>query len=113
MSDQQLWGGETTKAVENFPISGETVPVPVIHWLARIKGAAAAVNGELGLLSKRTASRIQKAAAAIAAGEYDKQFPIDVFQTGSGTSTNTNANEVISRLAGDAVHANDHVNMGQ
>jgi len=112
-NQRALWGAETTKAVENFPISGETVPVAVIHWLARIKGAAAAVNGELGLLSKRSASRIQKAAAAIAAGEHDEQFPIDVFQTGSGTSTNTNANEVISRLAGEAVHANDHVNMGQ
>src|SRR5271169_3372524 len=110
---EPLWGAETAKAVENFPISGETVPVPVIHWLARIKGAAAAVNGELGLLSKRRASRIEKAAAAIASGSYDEQFPIDVFQTGSGTSTNTNANEVIARLAGERVHANDHVNMGQ
>ncbi len=113
MSDQQLWGGETAKAVENFPISGETVPVAVIHWLARIKGAAAAVNGELGLLSKRSAARIEKAAAEIAAGKHDRQFPIDVFQTGSGTSTNTNANEVIAKLAGDGVHPNDHVNMGQ
>src|SRR5271167_4226502 len=110
---QQLWGAETTKAVENFPISGETVPVEVVHWLARIKGAAAAVNGELGLMSKRSASRIEKAAAQIAAGGHDGQFPIDVFQTGSGTSTNTNANEVIARLAGEGVHANDHVNMGQ
>jgi len=110
MSDQKLWGGETAKAVENFPISGETVPVSVIHWLARIKGAAAAVNGELGLLSKRSASRIEKAAAEIAAGKHDQQFPIDVFQTGSGTSTNMNANEVI---AGEGVHPNDHVNMGQ
>src|SRR5271157_243806 len=112
-NQRQLWGAETTKAVQNFPISGETVPAPVVHWLARIKGAAATVNGELGLLSKRSASSIAKAAAAIAAGEYDEQFPIDVFQTGSGTSTNTNANEVIARLAGERVHANDHVNMGQ
>jgi fumarate hydratase, class II len=112
-SEQTLWGSETTKAVENFPISGETVPVAVIHWLARIKGAAAVVNGELGLLSKRSATRIQKAAAEIAAGKHDRQFPIDVFQTGSGTSTNTNANEVIGRLAGDGVHPNDHVNLGQ
>jgi fumarate hydratase class II len=110
---RQLWGGETAKAIENFPISGERVPVSVVRWLARLKGAAAAVNGELGLLSKRNASRIEKAAAEIAAGKYDEQFPIDVFQTGSGTSTNTNANEVIARLAGDGVHANDHVNMGQ
>ena len=112
-TDQQLWGAETAKAVENFPISGETVPVAVIHWLARIKGAAAVVNGELGLLSKRTASRIDKAAAEIAAGKHDAQFPIDVFQTGSGTSTNMNANEVIAALAGEGVHQNDHVNMGQ
>jgi fumarate hydratase class II len=110
---EQLWGAETTKAVENFPISGETVPISVVHWLARIKGAAAAVNGELGLLDKRRATRIEKAAAAIAAGRHDSQFPIDVFQTGSGTSTNTNANEVIAALAGESVHPNDHVNLGQ
>jgi fumarate hydratase class II len=113
MSDQQLWGGETAKAVENFPISGETVPVSVVRWLARLKGAAAAVNGELGLLDKRRAGRIEKGAAEIAAGKHDAQFPIDVFQTGSGTSTNMNANEVIATLAGSGVHANDHVNMGQ
>ncbi len=118
MPDQQLWGGETAKAVENFPISGETVPVSVIHWLARIKGASAAVNGELGLISKRSATRIEKAAAEIAAGKHDGQFPIDVFQTGSGTSTNMNANEVIAKLATDKdpahpVHPNDDVNMGQ
>jgi fumarate hydratase, class II len=112
-SNQNLWGAETAKAVENFQISGETVPISVIHWLARIKGAAAAVNEELGLLPKRSAARIEKAAAEIAAGKHDRQFPIDVFQTGSGTSTNMNANEVIARLAGEAVHANDHVNMGQ
>jgi fumarate hydratase, class II len=111
--NQKLWGAETSKAVENFPISGETVPTSVIHWLARIKGASAAVNGELGLLPKGSASRIEKAAAEIAAGKHDGQFPIDVFQTGSGTSTNMNANEVIARLAGERIHANDHVNMGQ
>jgi fumarate hydratase class II len=113
MPEKQLWGGETAKAVENFPISGETVPVPVIRWLARLKGAAAAVNGELGLLSKRSAARIERAAAEIVAGKHDSQFPIDVFQTGSGTSTNMNANEVIAKLAGEGTHANDHVNMGQ
>jgi fumarate hydratase class II len=112
-SAQQLWGRETAKAVENFPISGETVPAPVIHWLARIKGAAAVVNGELRLLPKRKSARIASAAAEIAAGRYDAQFPIDVFQTGSGTSTNTNANEVIAKLAGAGVHPNDDVNMGQ
>src|SRR5438552_232345 len=110
---RQLWGQETAKAVANFPISGETVPLPVVRWLARLKGAAAAVNGELGLLPKQTAARIAKAAAEIAAGEHDEQFPIDVFQTGSGTSTNMNANEVIARLAGPGTHPNDHVNMGQ
>jgi fumarate hydratase, class II len=113
MPEKQLWGGETAKAVENFRISGETVPIAVVHWLARLKGAAAAVNGELGLLSKRSAARIEKAASEIAAGKHDAQFPIDVFQTGSGTSTNTNANEVIAKLAGQGTHANDHVNMGQ
>jgi fumarate hydratase, class II len=109
---KKLWGPETDKAVENFQISGETVPIPVIRWLARIKGAAALVNGELGLLPRRHAARIEKAAREIAAGEHDGQFPIDVFQTGSGTSSNMNANEVIARLA-DGAHPNDHVNMGQ
>ena len=109
--DKELWGGETSKAVENFPISGETVPVEVIHWLARLKGAAAAVNGELGLMPKAKARAIERAANEIAAGKHDSQFPIDVFQTGSGTSTNMNANEVIAKLA--VVHANDHVNYGQ
>ncbi len=113
MTETQLWGGETAKAVENFPISGETVPVSVVRWLARLKGAAAAVNAELGLLEERRAGRIEKAADEIAAGRHDAQFPIDVFQTGSGTSTNTNANEVIAALAGSSVHPNDHVNMGQ
>jgi len=112
-TDKQLWGGETAKAVENFPISGETVPVEVVRWLARIKGTAAAVNGELGLISKRSATRIERAAKEIAGGAHDAQFPIDVFQTGSGTSTNMNANEVIANLAGEGVHPNDHVNFGQ
>jgi fumarate hydratase class II len=112
-NEKQLWGGETAKAVENFPISGETVPVEVVRWLARIKGSAAAVNGELGLLAKGKAKSIERAAAEIAAGKHDAQFPIDVFQTGSGTSTNMNANEVIANLAGGGVHANDHVNYGQ
>src|SRR2546421_1704002 len=110
---EQLWGGETTKAVANFPVSGERVPAPVIHWLGRIKAAAARVNAELGLLDEDKADRIAAAADRIAAGELDDQFPIDVFQTGSGTSSNMNANEVIASLAGDDVHANDDVNMGQ
>ncbi len=110
---EQLWGGETSKAVENFPVSGERVPVSVIRWLAAIKGAAARVNATLGKLDSELAERIAAGAEAIAAGGYDDQFPIDVFQTGSGTSTNMNANEVIATLAGDGVHPNDHVNMGQ
>ena len=109
----QLWGGETTKAIGNFPISGEPVPIPVIRWLGRIKGAAARVNAELELLDADVAQRIAAAADKVAAGEFDDQFPIDVFQTGSGTSTNMKANEVIANLAGDGAHPNDHVNMGQ
>jgi len=108
-----LWGGETTKAVENFQISGERVPLPVIHWLGRIKGAAATVNAELDLLDAGIAQRIAAAAEEVAAGRHDEQFPIDVFQTGSGTSSNMNANEVLAALAGEGVHPNDHVNFGQ
>jgi fumarate hydratase class II len=110
---EQLWGGETTKAVANFPISGEPVPVSVVRWLGRIKAAAARVNAELGLLDPELAERIAAAADRVAEGEFDEQFPIDVFQTGSGTSSNMNANEVIATLAGEGVHPNDHVNMGQ
>jgi fumarate hydratase, class II len=113
VAEQQLWGGETAKAVENFPVSGERVPVGVVRWLAAIKGAAARVNAQLGGLDSEIAERIAAGAEAIAAGGYDDQFPIDVFQTGSGTSTNMNANEVIANLAGEGVHPNDHVNMGQ
>ncbi len=112
-SNEQLWGGETTKAVSNFPVSGERVPAAVVHWLARIKGAAARVNCELGLLDQERSDRIAGAADRVAEGEFDDQFPIDVFQTGSGTSTNMNANEVIATLAGEGVHPNDQVNMGQ
>jgi fumarate hydratase, class II len=108
-----LYGGETQKAVDNFPISGETVPPSVIHWLGRIKGAAARVNAELDRLDPQVAEAIAKAADAVAGGEHDDQFPIDVFQTGSGTSSNMNANEVIAALAGGKVHANDDVNKGQ
>src|SRR6201995_478079 len=110
---QELWGGETTKAVANFPVSGEPIPAAVVHWLGRIKGAAARVNAEPGLLDSDKAERIAAAASRIADGELDDQFPIDVFQTGSGTSSNTNANEVLATLAGEGVHANDDVNMGQ
>src|SRR5918996_2576811 len=110
---QELWGSETSKAVENFPVSGEPVPAPVVRWLGRIKAAAARVNAELGLLDADLAERIARAGDEVAEGEHDDQFPIDVFQTGSGTSSNMNANEVIANLAGDGVHPNDHVNMGQ
>src|SRR6478609_1517754 len=109
----QLWGGETTKAVENFQISGQPIPAPVIHWLGRIKAAAARANAELGELDSDLAERIAAAGDEIANGQHDDQFPIDVFQTGSGTSSNMNANEVIANLAGEGVHPNDHVNMGQ
>jgi fumarate hydratase, class II len=109
----ELWGGETRKAVENFPVSGEPIPAPVIHWLGRIKAGAAHVNAELGLLDKDIADRIATAAYEVAEGRRDDQFPVDVFQTGSGTSSNMNANEVIATLAGQDVHPNDHVNMGQ
>jgi fumarate hydratase, class II len=112
MAKKKLYGGETAKAVANFPISGETVPASVVHWLGRIKGAAARVNGELGLLDAKLAQRIADAADQVANGAHDDQFPIDVFQTGSGTSSNMNANEVIAALA-EGAHPNDHVNMGQ
>jgi fumarate hydratase class II len=110
---RELWGGETRKAVENFPVSGEPIPASVARWLGRLKAASARVNAELGLLEADKAERIAAAADRVAAGEFDDQFPIDVFQTGSGTSSNMNANEVIATLAGDDVHANDDVNMGQ
>ncbi len=109
----ELWGAETRKAVENFPVSGEPIPAKVIHWLGRIKAAAAHVNAELGLLDSAVADRIASAADEVGEGRHDNQFPIDVFQTGSGTSSNMNANEVIANLAGEGVHPNDHVNMGQ
>jgi fumarate hydratase class II len=112
-TSQELWGGETQKAIANFPVSGEPIPVPVARWLGRIKAAAARANAELGLLDDEKAQRIAAAGDRIANGELDDQFPIDVFQTGSGTSSNMNANEVIASLAGEGVHANDDVNMGQ
>src|SRR5438128_11037774 len=103
---QELWGGETRKAVGNFPVSGEPIPAPVARWLGRIKSASARVNADLGLLDADKAARIAAAADRVAGGELDDQFPIDVFQTGSGTSSNVNANEVIATLAGCEVPAN-------
>jgi fumarate hydratase, class II len=117
------WGASTQRAVENFPISGQTFPPRFIRALALIKGAAAEVNGELGHVPKKVAKLISAAAKRVAAGEFDEHFPIDIFQTGSGTSTNTNANEVIANIANEAagsdlaskspVHPNDHVNFCQ
>jgi fumarate hydratase, class II len=109
----ELWGPETDKAVENFQVSGEPIPTHVARWLGRIKAAAARVNAELDLLDADKAERIAAAADRVAAGELDDQFPIDVFQTGSGTSSNMNANEVIAKIAGEGIHPNDDVNMGQ
>ena len=109
----ELYGGETRKAIDNFPVSGERVPLPVIHWLGAIKAAAARTNAELGLLDDAVAERIAAGGDEVAAGKHDDQFPVDVFQTGSGTSSNMNANEVMAALAGDEAHPNDHVNLGQ
>jgi len=112
-----LWGAQTQRAVDNFPISGRKMPPRFIASLALVKQAAARANVRLGLLDARIAAAIDAAAAEIAAGKHYAQFPIDVFQTGSGTSTNMNANEVIAHLASEnlrqAVHPNDHVNMCQ
>ncbi len=108
-----LWGTETSKAIENFHISGEPIPSRVVHWLGRIKAAAARANAELGLIDEQLASSIASGGDAIAAGDHDGEFPVDVFQTGSGTSSNMNANEVISSLTDGQAHPNDHVNLGQ
>ena len=111
-----LWGAQTQRAVDNFPISGLTMPREFIRALGLIKSAAAQGNADLGHLSKVKAKAIRKQAERVAAGEFDAQFPIDVFQTGSGTSSNMNANEVIAHLcaaAGTKVHPNDDVNNGQ
>ena len=112
-----LWGAQTQRALENFQISGEPLSRDMIGALASIKGAAAIVNAELGVLPADMARAIHDAAAEVARGQYDDQFPIDVFQTGSGTSSNMNANEVIATLAsralGRPVHPNDHVNASQ
>jgi fumarate hydratase class II len=114
---EALWGPQTQRAVENFPISGRPLPGPFIHTLGLIKAAAARVNRDLGLVEKPIADAIEKAAMEVAEGKWDAEFPIDVYQTGSGTSSNMNANEVIARLASRAsglkVHPNDHVNFGQ
>ncbi|TBV74109.1 class II fumarate hydratase [Pseudoxanthomonas winnipegensis] len=123
---EALWGAQTQRAVQNFPISGRPMPRGFIRALGLIKAAAAQVNAELGLLPKATAKAVRKAALEVADGAYDAHFPIDIYQTGSGTSSNMNANEVIANLASraggkgegvkkaaPAVHPNDHVNLGQ
>ena len=115
--EDALWGAQTQRAVENFPISGLTMPRQFIAALGLVKWAAAGANAELGILKSDVAVEIQQAALQVAEGLHDEHFPIDVFQTGSGTSSNMNANEVIAHLAtsslGDEVHPNDHVNMSQ
>jgi len=112
-----LWGAQTQRAVDNFPVSGERIGRDLIGALGSVKGVAARVNGELGVLDAELADAIGEAADAVARGEHDEAFPVDVFQTGSGTSSNMNANEVIAALAsrrlGRAVHPNDHVNASQ
>ncbi|MBW2454837.1 MAG: class II fumarate hydratase [Deltaproteobacteria bacterium] len=108
-----LYGAQTQRAVDNFPISGLRLPRQLIRALGLIKAAGARVNGRLELLDAARAEAIAAAAGEVAAGKHDDHFPVDVFQTGSGTSSNMNANEVIARLAGEGVHPNDHVNLGQ
>src|ERR1700735_4125633 len=108
---EALYGAQTQRAVENFPISGLRFPRSFLRALGIVKSAAARVNGRLGQLPPELAAAIQKAADSVAAGDYDAQFVVDIFQTGSGTSTNMNANEVIAHLSG--AHPNDHVNRGQ
>jgi fumarate hydratase class II len=111
-----LWRAQTQRAVENFPISGTPIEPALIHAIGEVKAAAARVNAALGVLEAEPAEAIERAARAVAAGDHDDAFPIDVFQTGSGTSSNMNANEVIASLAGRAgveVHPNDHVNASQ
>jgi fumarate hydratase class II len=114
---EALWGAQTQRAVQNFPISGQPIPRGFIRALGLVKAAAAEVNAGLGLLPKGVAKSVQSASLRVAAGEFDPHFPIDIYQTGSGTSSNMNANEVIANLASSAgkarVHPNDHVNLGQ
>ncbi len=112
-----LWGAQTQRAVLNFPVSGQPLPREFIRALGLVKAAAAQVNGDLGLLGKGASASIRKAAMAVSKGEHDDQFPVDIYQTGSGTSSNMNANEVIATLATHAgrskIHPNDDVNLGQ
>src|SRR5690606_354821 len=115
--ESALWGAQTQRALQNFPVSGWCLPPPFIRAVVLIKQCAAQVNAELGLLQPAQADAIVKATDAVLAGQYANQFPVDVFQTGSGTSTNMNVNEVLAHLASrfsqSSIHANDHVNLGQ
>jgi fumarate hydratase, class II len=118
--EEALFGAQTQRALENFPISGQRFPRPFLQALGLVKQAAALTNAELGLLSQELAEAIAAAAAEVIEGMWDAEFVLDVYQTGSGTSTNMNANEVIARRAeellpvkGSRVHPNDHVNLGQ
>lgn len=117
MASTHRWGAQTQKAIDNFPVSGDRIPQPLIEALAMIKAESAAVNKELGIIGESMASAIRQAADEILGGKMADQFPVDVFQTGSGTSTNMNMNEVIANRAaqilGDDVHPNDHVNASQ
>jgi fumarate hydratase class II len=117
MSATPRWGEQTQRAIDNFPVSGDRIPRSMIEALAMIKAESAAINNELGIVPEPIADAIRQAAAEIVAGEMPDQFPVDVFQTGSGTSTNMNLNEVIanraSEILGEAVHPNDHVNASQ
>ncbi|MCR1346094.1 lyase family protein, partial [Acidithiobacillus ferrooxidans] len=122
VEDDALWGAQTQRSLRYFAIGAEQMPLPVIHALARIKRAAASVNAELGLLDATLAEKISDAAAEIVAGRWDAQFPLRVWQTGSGTQSNMNVNEVIANRANEMagqprgskvpVHPNDHVNLG-
>lgn len=117
--DTALYGASTQRAVLNFPISGHRMPAAFIRGLGLVKAACAGANGELGRLPQELAETIERKALEIAGGGWADQFPVDVFQTGSGTSTNTNINEVIARLSDlqhpnrVPVHPNDHINLGQ
>ncbi|HEX2381418.1 MAG TPA: class II fumarate hydratase [Acidimicrobiales bacterium] len=119
VSDDARWGAQTQRALDNFPISGEPLDRELIGALAAIKGASATVNGRLGVIDKAMAKAIHDAAVEVSRGDHDEQFPIDVFQTGSGTSSNMNMNEVLASLASErlgsqgSVHPNDHVNASQ
>ena len=113
--ESALWAAQTQRAVNNFPISGLTMPRAFIKALGLIKYACAGANSELGLMKSIAAIAIQRTALDVASGKYDDHFPVEVFQTGSGTSSNMNTNEVISKIAsadsGSDIHPNDHVNI--